>query len=510
MTRTLLGIMGAWLGAWGLVSFGCGWGGGDTGNQEFNDPGDDAFLDTSFGVTPDERFVVGAIDAGSDAWLHFVDTTDGKITELAVTSDDDKRVVFGPDGKRAWFMAQPSSGTTGETWTLIDLDTLQVARETSFPAVFWGTRLTTDGALFAVACDGVLYVIDSTTMEYGTIEPPSGAHDLFEADWIPGTHRLVASWIVYEEFGEARRLPLPARRVRPDRGWSPDGGGPMMPPVDSLELDRRWLTSQGTQITAHDIDDVGVMPAAPVRTAFVADSHPAAWWGFGLFGMHPDGDLMAVPLETFDTGSSWWGRDSLLVLDAELEIVTRVAGRGPVGYTSDGHTLVAYDFTDHGSSVDEVFLMLYDTRDFDLTRVELTIGIPAYYITPDGGEILLYSYWDIFSTGHENGLLLYDTASGETRHLDDSAGRHVNQAVITPEGDRIYFVDWTDSWDDWYGLYTIDLAGADVDRVPVDFRPYNINILPSHGMLVMTEYAAHKYYFLGLDSWSVEMYVDAR
>jgi len=500
------------LGAWSLVSFGCGWG-GSTGNQEFNDPGDEGYLDTGFGITPDERYVVGAIESSYErSLLHFVDTTTGDVTEIEVASDDDKRIVFDPVQPRAWFMAQPrgwDDGEDGEVWTLVDLTTLSVVHEETFPAAFWGTRLTDDGALFAAACNGVIYVVDASTLVWGTIEPPSEAHELFEAEWIPGTHRLVISWTVSADQARSGQAPQRPRRVRPPTTWSPDGSGHMLPPIDDAELDERWEAASGTLITAYDIDQPALIPTTPVRTAFVEGSHPAFWWGYGFFGMHPEGETVVVPLETFETDSSWWGVDSLLILDADLQTVGRVAGRGPVGFTPGGDTLVAYDFTDHDDQVDDVFMLLYDMDDYSLERVRLSIGIPAYFITPDGAEILLFSYWDIFSTGHENGLLLYDTASGETRHLDDSAGRHVNEAVITPQGDRVYFLDWSDSAEEWYGLYTIDLKGLDVDQVPVAFEPYNINILPTHGMLVMTEYSSPRYYFLGEDSWSVEMYVDA-
>ena len=516
MTRSLLILWAGCLCAWSLVSFGCSWD-GDVGNQDFNEPGDDGYLDIGFGVTPDERFVVGATESSHDrSLLHFVDTTTGDITVLDVASEDDKRIVFDPDEPRAWFMAQPygwDPGEEGEVWTLVDLTTLTVLGEQYYPAAFWGTRLTDDGALFAAACRGVVYVVDASTLQWGTIEPPSEAHELFEADWIPGTHRLVISWTVSATLGESRQTSQRStqrhRRSLPSDGWAPDGSGPMLRPVGTLELDRRWLNAEGTEVTAYDIEDVEDMPSSPTRTTFVEGSHPSFWWGYGFFGMHPGGETVVVPLETFETASSWWGVDSLLILDPDLQTVGRVAGRGPVGFTPDGQTLVAYDFTDHADEVEDVFLMLYDTDDFSLERVELSIGIPAYFITPDGAEILLFSYYDIFSTGHENGLLLFDTASGETRHLDDSVGRHVNEAVITPDGERVYFVDWADSGEDWFGLYTIDLRGLDVDRVPVAFEPYNINILPSHGQLVMSEYASPRYYFLGLDSWSVEMYVDA-
>lgn len=525
---------------------------GCAGIRDFNDPGDKGYLDSGFAVTPDERYVVGvSADPADDTLgrLHLVDTETGEVHHLlSFPEKRDRRVVFHPDRPWMWFMYEPPpvyDDETGEllyeqpeTWVVIDYETLQVLNETTFSTAFWGTRLSSDGRFFSVSDGDLQYVIDGETLEQGAIAPPSGQHDVFEAEWLPGTNRLVVSWnyhagadttLAPNQSAPAPPTP-PSRQVvrRLEQLASHPGTAPLVGPRPTPPPPNSPAMTFGTDICAYDIVSVSAMPTEPAAKTTIANRRQSVLWGFGFFGMSPDGSLIVVP--TVDA-SSLWDEDVpgdvdsylLVILDPQLNEVTRVPGRGPCGFTPDSSALVTYEWAvEEGEETDgeveawlDSNLLIYDTESWQSEIVELMLLNPAYYLTPDGSQVLLFGTWYSPGGDYDLDLQIYDLESGDLITVDDSNGRAIHRAVITPEADAIYFLDWNRGEDCSFtsdcqlDLYMLDLLSYDLDRIPIAFNPYEINILPSLDLLVMAPYATPTYYFMGIDSWMVEMEVTA-
>lgn len=199
--------------------------------------------------------------------------------------------------------------------------------------------------------------------------------------------------------------------------------------------------------------------------------------------------------------------DPVSVIDlVERRFVANLPGFGPVTYTPDGTTAVAFGRRDDLREVadietDAAYSLLFidvaaaraaheplgaEQALYDV--VELGDELPIYSVTPDGDVVLLYS---IFHGQSYDGITIVDTA---TRTLRDTWGPEVmlHEFVVTADGGLVYLIDG--------GLFRLDVATGQIEYVYLPCRdaavtgearrlercnPDLVNLHPSGDILVL-------------------------
>ncbi len=193
-------------------------------------------------------------------------------------------------------------------------------------------------------------------------------------------------------------------------------------------------------------------------------------------------------------------KDPVSVIDlARAEFVENLPGFGPVAFSPDGMTAVAFgrqaELATFGITTATPFSLLFidmadrsnsevagAERAWSIDTLELGDAQPIYQLTPDGEVVLIYS---VLEAASYDGIYLIDIA---TRTIRETQGPEValREFVITPDSDLVYLID--------NGLYRLDVRSGSISYValtcggeglPTRCNPELVNLLPRGDTLVL-------------------------
>jgi hypothetical protein len=304
----------------------------------------------------------------------------------------------------------------------IDADDLTLLSERRVEARYWGTRTSASRRWVAVADNAdpgrlPIQVIDPATLASTEIDP-GGAWA--EAMWMAQRESLAA--ILIEPAGNEARLVL----------WDFAG-----------------------------VEQLVVMPD-PAWNVAVGNVAPVLGAGFTWIGIDPLDRYVVFPIEDLASGV-----EQLLVMDVRDGTV-RATGpaRGPVAFTPDGGSIVAW-----GATTDRQ-LVIVDPVTFDTELLPLPgDGIPEYFVSHEGNEVLVA---DVF--GLEQ-LVIVDLETGAQTVLPEALPL---VAFSSRQGhDEVWLVDG--------GLWRVDLADPDAEQIPLGWLPKHVVWMPSSDLLYLDD-----------------------
>lgn len=193
-------------------------------------------------------------------------------------------------------------------------------------------------------------------------------------------------------------------------------------------------------------------------------------------------------------------KDPVSVIDlGRAAFVENLPGFGPVAFSPDGQTVVAFgrqaDLAGFGIETLTPYSLLFISldgrterdapRSRSTHRIEtLDIGdaLPIYQLTPDGQVVLIYS---VFASASYDGIYLVDVA---TRSIRETSGPELplDEFVITPDSRLVYLIEG--------GLFRLDVATGKIAFVtlecggpgePSRCNPELVNLLPDGRTLVL-------------------------
>lgn len=385
---------------------------------------------------------------------------------LDVTGKDDVRILFPQDQ-----ILVMSEENDRDTLTFLDPSSYEKLDELDQSVRYHGTRMSSSRRFVAVADNTSetpdIHVIDTETRDIAVI-PNNG--DWLEAMWTHTTDRLLAI-IFYDswgpEVGHARIL-----------GWSRDEAtGGFFRATDERGL---WQDP--------DLD----VPIEGVEGDLL--------FSYTWVGISPD-DRYAVFPVMGDLGET--NGDHILVVvdlqDGSHRLVHDA--RGPVGFTPDGSTIVSYRYVDVPGGEDGVTesipaLVLLEADTLEETTVpleDLDFG-PQFFVTHHDNVVVITSPFGSSS------ILLHDVDNGITTEIDTPDDQALYEFVSRDEASELWLV--TD------GLYRLDYADAEYERIDLPFTPSHINRLAREDLLVLDDPSTVRLVYLEPDSRAVEWSVN--
>jgi len=345
---------------------------------------------------------------------------------LDVTGHDDVRLLDTASG--LLLMGQLSDEQ--EALYVLDHHSLEVTAQREVDARYWGTR-TAPSRRYVVVADNAhpqlpLTVIDPDTLTTASVQDIEGWG---EAMWAQQRDRLAA--ITWDDEFEEARLQV----------WD----------FTSTGLVAKGEPGPGGRTAS--------MPAP--MTDVSVDALPLFGMGFTWIGWHPDDALVAFPVVDMD------GDHELLLLDVDSGEVRHVPdAAGPVSFTPDGSTLVAWD------PQRDTELVLVDPVTLETERFPLTLeGTPSWFVSHDGNQVVVA---DAFG---EDQLQIIDLDTGASTTLD--ARLPLSTMTVREGHDEV--------WLTHEGLWRIDLVDAVAEEVPLDWTPEHVVWMPDSDLLYLDD-----------------------
>jgi hypothetical protein len=164
----------------------------------------------------------------------------------------------------------------------------------------------------------------------------------------------------------------------------------------------------------------------------------------------------------------------LLVVDLSSGALRTVDNAyGPVGFTPDGTTIVSYTYASQNGGPARPQLLLIDSADLSSTGMDVPSGQePSYFVTKEGNDVVVASNF-----GNAD-LVIYDISM----HRFVSVGGPplgLENFVSRIGYDQLWLVD--------QGLYSLNFHTDVLEPVPLPWTPMNVNILPTHDLLVLDD-----------------------
>jgi DNA-binding beta-propeller fold protein YncE len=180
-------------------------------------------------------------------------------------------------------------------------------------------------------------------------------------------------------------------------------------------------------------------------------------------------------------------KDPVSVIDLENDrFVKNLPGFGPVALAPGGEMMVAFIDTDAvdeslfddksqiPSGSDQYHLMLIDTATLEFDTIPVGDTIPRYAMTRDGRMVLVDS-----PTWFDDGRIrVLDIAEMQLTAVEGPDVRLENW-VLSQDSTRLFLLDG--------GLFDLDVPGATVEGVSLDFQPTNLNLTADDGLLLLRE-----------------------
>jgi hypothetical protein len=332
---------------------------------------------------------------------------------------------------------------------VFDPETLEQTAFKELGAQYHGTRISSSRRWIAVS-DGSdsIHILDAETLE--TIEVPHGG-DWIEAMYLHNSDRLAA--ISFDGLADTAHI-LVWDMAQLEAG--------------AFEMAPEGKTWDGAAI---DVSVEGVTWDMALSFTWV--------------GVSPQDELVVFPVRAAGTND---GAHELLVLDTtsgEVRVVPDA--KGPVGFSPDGSTIVAYGR--EGAEGDQS-LVLIDARSLEVDVEEVAIdGGITYFVSHDGDVVVVGS-----NLGGQS-LVLYDLDSGRQTKMD-GPGIGLNELVSREGTNELYIVDTGGLLDENDGLFRLDMGDGTLTQMPTRFRPERIAYLPSHDFLVLGDVGRrHLHYY---------------
>lgn len=408
-----------------------------------NTPGGDTWVDPTPTQPGEHRMGAIAVERDEDqlwvvheenregvvrAHLAAVDPDTGATVEVMdVTGANDRRVVF-PAGDRMIFLAETGGR---DNLVLFDTTTREPIRSVAAETWYWGTRTAPSGRALVVADNQdellPLHVIDTSTLRHQVLEHGG---DLVEAMWNHHEDVLLAL-SVSAPFGTT---PV-ARLLRYDLRGA-DFTAPLPPPTVAWEL-----AGYGWDY----------------------------WFSYTWIGISPDDHWAVFPLMKRTAGES---EHVLLILDQTTGEVELVPGRGPVGFTRDGQSIVSYGVRADGGQ--DLWLIDPVTLDRKVVTMPFTAGV-SFLVSRDTDHIVCDP---VFGSGAP--LVVYDVASDEV-HTIDAPAVDLWDYVTRRGTDEL----WLETGGD---VRVLSLSEPSLERVSLDSAlASHINIRPSVDQAVVAD-----------------------
>lgn len=426
-----------------IAAAGCG------GAVDSNEPGADTYL--GFGaIAVDPRtetaFVVSGDDgSGGKLWAVEADAGHARLVQ-DLGGARDLRLLFPTSG--LLLMSEADDGR--DTLTLLDHTSFAVKKTVTKPARYHGTRVSPSGRFLAVADNAAqgapIHVVDTATLEH-VVVPHDG--EWLEAVWLNGTDTLVA--IVFYET----RTPRARARLLT---WSLGADAPL-PPAE------RWATPD------LDVRVDGVEPPE-LFSATAGDAEIHAYWT--RIGVHPgDADVVFPTMAV--------GGPRLVLLDPARGTTRFHDGAsGPVGFSPDGSSILAYSFG-VGDAPPPVLLVI-DRARLEAAEVVLPYRAwPEFFVSGEGNLVVIAPTWV------ESGdLALYDLDNGIMSRVR-GARVHLQEFVSRPGHGELWLVE--------KGLFRFDYLMAELEAIALDWQPDHVAILPQRDQLALDDRGGRRLVF---------------
>lgn len=411
----------------------------------------------------------GSTDAASS-------TAPAKARLVAVQEDGTAKALVALDGATDVRLLFPSAGVLlmsehegKDTLRLLDRGSLDVVQKVETNARYHGTRLSASRRWVAVADNagaGVpIHVIDSENLQAREV-PHGGAW--LEAMWLRKSDSLTAA--VFETgplSGEVGKVRL--------HMWS----------IASLQSNQFAVGEAGLWTGVEKSFDLGEgMPGLIGTMSWIAVS--------------PTDASLAVPLLRAESlnasGKAEKVRAELAVVDLQAGKVHAVPDAfGPVSYTADGSTIVAFRPVQPAAGDPASGGAQAATNQRELVLVHLpsmateTVAVPvpgllSFFVSHAGSWVVMTT------TDAGSGYLLHDLSTGKTTQLSTSGGS-LASFVSRPPHDTLYLLDGGQ-------LDKLSMAEGTVKNLPLPFVPGQINYLPGKDLLVVSEQGADAVHFL--------------
>lgn len=395
---------------------------------------------------------------------------------VGVRDDGTAKALVALDGATDVRLLFPSAGVLlmsehegHDTLRLLDRGSLDVLKKVETNARYHGTRLSASRRWVAVAdnagAGAPIHIIDSEDLQAREV-PHGGAW--LEAMWLRKSDSLTAA--VFET-------------------------GPFSGKVGKVRLHMWSIASLQSKQFA--VGEAGVWTG--VEKSFdLGEGMPGLIGTMSWISVSPTDASLAVPLlraESLDAaGKAEKVRAELAVVDLQAGEVHAVPDAfGPVSYTADGSTIVAFrpvqpaagDAATGGAqtSTNQRELVLVHLPSMATETVAVPVpGLLSFFVSHAGSWVVMTT------TDAGSGYLLHDLATGKTTQLSTSGGS-LASFVSRPPHDTLYLLDG--------GLLDkLSLTEGTVKNLPLPFVPGQINYLPGKDLLVVSEKQADTVHFL--------------
>jgi hypothetical protein len=423
--------------------------------QGENNPGADTWLgsgaiavddrtETSFVLKTEQAATgTGGMGAGGStsvptSLLWAVEPDSGHVRQVAdLSGRADPRILFPASG-----LLVMSEGDGKDRLDLYDNETLAKKKTVDESVRFNGTRMSPSRKFVAVADNtsdkAPIHIIETDTLAEHVV-PHDG--DWLEAMWMNGTDTLVA--VVFYDFtkptAHARILSWSMEEVATG-GYQPDAS-------------KFWPKPR------FDID----LPGVDGDFLF----------SYTWVGVSPDDKTLVFPVRKVETVNMQTQYSyELIVLDTTTnELKTVPGGKGPVGFTPDGATIVSYGDKDMNGN-QELWLVDAKTLAVDKEPVAIEGGL-SFFVSHEGNWVVAAA------TDGKQRLVLYDVDSKKSTEMQ-GPGVGLDEFVSRIGHKEMWLVDSQ-------ALFKLDFAEGQMSTIATTFKPEHINILPKRDQLVLDD-----------------------
>lgn len=388
-------------------------------------------------------------------------------------TDENLRIIF-PKG-HILTMGQPR-GENYEELALYDVHSLQQVWTARTTGNFTETRLSPSRRYLSVASihgdKRSIQIIDIERQRL--LKLPYETSGQIEASWLPGRDDLI---VTLEENANLRVL--------------------------------SWAINESFKFSETDND--GKFWARPLLDLKILDHSLNKWLSHSAIGRSPDGRYVAFPVrgEVEDTSllveegsrrKEYRQSYKIALLDTQTTNVRMIEdAMGPVAFTPDSSTLVAYHidesrstapaydpsakrYPDDPEDISTQPLLLFDVETLEERREDFRFyGLLSFFVTASGDRIVVTSN----NTDYDE-LHLYDMESG--RSTTSGQGLELKEFVDRSSASELWLLD--------QGLWRVDYENAVQEKIELDWEPDHISILPQHDYIVLDQPREQKIHFI--------------
>ena len=372
---------------------------------------------------------------------------------LDVSADSDSEMIF-PAAGRALYSAY--SGQTGQYTVLLSTSSLQPVATAQQSGSLSGLTPSPSGR-FSLAYDFSVF----------------GASNLPAVRLLDNQHLVTAD------------VPLQSSSLELMAGWE-HNSDQLVTISTSVSTSGNGSGGGVSQISRYAVTEGSSGPSfgAPNLQASLTGYAQGLAATSNFVGISPDDHWAVFPMYNTTTGAN-----TLVVLDQTTNSLTEIPGEGPVGFTPNSGTMVAYKYD---SSDENTYLLMIDTATWAVTTQPIpTTSDPSFYVAPDGTQVVVSTLLE----GSE--LAIYDSSSQAVTTLPGSA-ISLEEFVVRPGQNQLWIVS--------SGLlYQLDLAPSVALKqmsLP-SFEVSGLNILPASDTLVLVPPTGGDVYFYSMASTSV-------